>query len=49
MSDRGKQSDKKDKSGEAYTYIAGGFSGGVNCMSGGKSVSIFKSDSLKNP
>ena len=49
MDDRGQQSDEKDKRGEAYTYISGRFSGGVNCMSGGESVSIFKSDYLKNP
>ena len=47
MSDRGQQSDEKDKSGEVFTYIAGGFRGGINCMSGGESVSIFKSDYLK--
>ena len=47
MSNRGQQSDEKDKRGEAYTCIAGGLSSGVNFMSGGESVLIFKSDSLK--
>ena len=41
------QSDKNEKSCEAYRYIVGGFSGGVSRTSGGKSVSIFKSDRKK--